>query len=49
MTEEGEQRTSDEADLKHDKEVMQYVKEVRDRWKEVQVLNMWGLNQVESS
>ena len=33
--EEGERRTSDRVDLKHDKEVFQHMKEARDRQKEV--------------
>ena len=49
MTEEGERRTSEQADLKDDKEVMQSVEEGRGQQKEVRVLNMQGLNQVESS
>ena len=49
MIEEGERRTSEQADLKDNKEVMQSVEEGKGRRKEVRVLNMWGLNQVESS
>ena len=58
---EGEQRTSDRVDLKHDKKVIQQLEEVRDRRKyldkvekqemytSVRMYNMWGLYQVESS
>ena len=37
--EEGKRRTSDQVDLKHNKEVMQQVEEVKDRRKEVDIVD----------